>query len=142
MAYNMTMKYAKQVIGDNYKDVKVVFSNHINGENGRCYPFLRTIVYCDGYMKLNRNNSTVIKYTVIEECAHLIRLSHDEIFYKLCCELGYDISVPPPGIKYYWRYLQHCDKCGNEKYYYQKPRNKICKECGNESTVFFGDVAG
>jgi len=138
MVYDMTMEYAKKVIGDDYKKVKVMFSNQINGSNGRCYPYLRTIIYCDGYMKLNRNNSAAIKYTVVEECAHLIRLPHDEIFYKLCRELGCDVSKPPETIKYYWKYLRKCDKCGDGKYYNHKPRNKICEKCGSNSTIFFG----
>jgi len=140
MVYNLTMEYASKVIGDDHKNVKVMFSNKLNGANGRCYPFLRTIIYCDGYMKLNRNNSAAIKYTVVEECAHLIRLPHDKIFHKICRDLGCDVSTPPAGIKYYWKYFKQCGTCGDGKYYNHKPQNKLCKKCGNESTIFFGKV--
>lgn len=137
--YDMTMEYASKILGSNHKNVKVVFSNRLlNGSNGRCYPFVHTIIYCDGYMKLNRNNLAAIRYTVVEECAHLIRLPHDETFYKICRDLGCDVSSPPDGIKYYWRYLKRCNKCGDGKYYNHKPRNGLCKKCGSESTIFFG----
>jgi hypothetical protein len=133
------MEYANKVIGDDSKDVKVFFSSKLNGVNGTCYPFLRTIIYCDGYMKLNQNNIDAIKYTVIEECAHLIRLPHDEMFYNICRNLGCDVSIPPPGIKYYWKYFKQCESCGDRKFYNHKPHNKLCKKCGNATTIFFGD---
>jgi len=138
LVYNLTMEYANKIISDGSKDLKVVFSNNLNGVNGSCYPFLKTIVYCDGYMKLNQKNLDVIKYTVIEECVHLIRLPHDEIFYKMCRDIGCDVSVPPVGIKYYWRYLKRCEKCGDGKYYNRKPRNIVCNKCGNNSILFEG----
>ena len=135
------MDYASKVIDkEECKNLKVVFSNKLNGVNGTCYPFLRTIIYCDGYMRLNRNNLDAITYTVVEECAHLARLPHDEIFYESCRKLGYDVTIPPSDIKYYWKYFKRCEKCGNGKFYHHKPQNVICKKCGNESTIFFGNV--
>lgn len=141
LVYNLTMDYASKVIDkEECKNLKIIFSNKLNGVNGTCYPFLRTIIYCDGYMRLNRNNIDAITYTVVEECAHLVRLPHDEIFYNVCRNLGCDVSSPPKGIKYYWKYFKKCKKCGNEKYYNKKPHNKLCKKCGSESTIFFGKV--
>lgn len=136
--HDLTMEYARKVIGDNCKDIKIIFSNSVNGIHGRCYPYTRTIIYCDGYMKLNRNNDNALKYTIVEECAHLIRLPHDNEFYEICRRIGFDVSVPPPGIKYYWRYYKKCDNCGNSKFYHHKPRNTVCQKCGSNSTIFFG----
>jgi hypothetical protein len=140
IVYDLTMEYSRKVIGDDCKKVKVIFSNNLNGIHGRCYPYTRTILYCDGYMKLNRDNIEALKYTIVEECAHLVRLPHDEEFYTLCRKMGCDVSVPPPGMKHYWRYYKKCEKCGNEKFYHHKPRNNLCKKCGGDATIFFGKV--
>ena len=136
----MTMDYARKLIGDECKDLKIIFSNDINGVNGSCYPFIRKIVYCDGYMRLNRNNFDALKYTVVEECVHLVHVCHDENFYNTCRKLGTDVSKPPAGTKFYWRYFKRCNSCGNSKFYHVKPRGNICKKCGHESTIFFGNV--
>jgi hypothetical protein len=138
--HSLTLEYARKVIGDDIKDVKVIFSNTLNGIHGRCYPYTRTIIYCDGYMRLNADNIEALKYTIVEECAHLIRLSHDDEFYTICRKLGCDVSVPPPGIKYYWLYFKKCNKCGNGKFYHYKPRNVVCDKCGHDSTIFSGSV--
>lgn len=138
--YNLTMEYARKVIGDDCKDVNIIFTNTLNGIHGRCYPYTRTIYYCDGYMRLNRDNIEALKYTVVEECAHLIRLHHDVEFYDLCRKLGHDVSTPPPGMKHYWRYLKECKDCGDKKFYHHKPRDIVCKKCGGKSTVFSGKV--
>jgi len=137
---NLTLDYANRLIGDESKNLEIVFSNSINGVNGVCYPFANKIIYCDGYMKLNRNNVNAIRYTVVEECAHLVRLSHDKVFYKICKDLGCDVLTPPKGTKFYWRYLAHCEKCGNKKYYHHKPRNISCRKCGNETAIITGNV--
>jgi hypothetical protein len=140
LVYDLTMEYARKVIGDNAKDLKVIFSNKLNGVQGTCYPFIKTIIYCDGHMKLNKNNLDALKYTVVEECAHLIRLPHDEEFYKICIDMGFDVSKPPDGIKYYWKFLKRCEKCGNEKFYNRKPYNLLCENCGQVATILYGVI--
>ena len=137
---SLTIEYARKVIGDDAKNLKIIFSNDLNGVHGTCYPFRtpKTILYCDGQMRLNRYNLDALKYTIVEECAHLKRIPYDEEFYRICKEIGYDVSKPPIGMKYYWRYKKRCGNCGDEKFYNRKPHNLVCKNCGNEATIFYG----
>jgi hypothetical protein len=130
---DLTMKYAKEVIGDDIDKLQVKFSNRMKYANGKCYPFKKLIVYNNRYLVLNKDNIEALKYTVIEECAHLRYPTHSKEFYELCMSLGYDVRTPPDGILFYWKYYKKCNKCGNGKYYYQEPRKLVCNNCGCSS---------
>lgn len=129
---DLTLKYAGQVIED-CENLKVKFSKSMKYPNGKCYPFRKVIIYNDRYLALNKNNMEALKYTVIEECAHLRYHTHCKEFYELCIKLGYDVRIPPDGILFYWKYYKKCNKCGNGKYYYHEPRKLVCNSCGCSS---------
>jgi len=129
---NLTFEYAEKVMG-NVDDLEIRFSNHLKYANAKCFPFRRMIVYNNKYIHLNEDNIEALRYTVVEECAHLRFLHHTEEFYNLCIELGCDVRTPPDGILFYWKYFKTCENCGNTKFYYHKPRKDVCNKCGSSS---------
>ena len=131
---DLTFEYAKKVIGD-CEDLTIKFSRSMKYPNGKCYPFRKVIIYNDRYLALNKHNIEALRYTIIEECAHLRYHTHCKEFYDLCIELGYDVRIPPDGIRFYWKYHIRCNECGNGKYYYNEPRKFVCKNCGGSSVL-------
>lgn len=129
---NLTIEYAQKVLTD-IDGLEIRFSNSLKYPNAKCYPYRKLIVYNDKYICLNKDNLEALKYTVIEECAHLRYVTHSDEFYQLCIELGYDVRIPPDGILFYWKYHKACEICGNTKFYYHKPRKIVCEKCGSNS---------
>lgn len=127
----MTMHYARKVIGDRCKDLDIIFDPRLFKYHGKCYPGLLKIKYSDKFISVNIDNEDVLKWVVIEECAHLRHFEHDTKFYDLCIQLGYDVRIKPyPRIEC-WKTMHKCDACGNRKYYYlNQPKGK-CTHCGN-----------
>jgi predicted metal-dependent hydrolase len=134
IVHSLTMEYARRVIGDECDKLEIVFSDRMKYFHARCYPFKLKIIYNTKYLMLNKDSIDVMKYTVIEECAHLRYIHHSAAFYKLCKELGYDVRYPPSEIKYYWKYFKRCRKCRNGKIYYHKPHTMTCQQCGSDDT--------
>lgn len=130
---NLTKEYAEKVIGSDVSNLTIRFSKHLKYANAKCFPYRRMIVYNDKYIYLNKDNLEALRYTIIEECAHLRYLHHSEDFYDLCIELGYDVRVPPEGISFYWKYHATCQICHNAKFYYHKPRKCVCHKCGSSA---------
>jgi len=130
---DLTIEYARKVIGNEVETLEIQFSKLLKYPNAKCFPFRRLIVYNDNYIQLNKSNIDALKYTVIEECAHLRYIEHNQEFYDLCIELGYDVRTPPQGICYYWKYHKICSNCGDTRFYYHKPRKVVCQKCGSDS---------
>lgn len=129
---DMTMHYARKVIGDECEKLNIVFEPKLFKYHGQCYPYLLKIKYSDKFLSMNMDNENVLKWVVIEECAHLRHFHHNKDFYNLCIELGYDVRIKPyPRIEC-WRSMYRCQKCGDEKYYYHKQPKEVCTKCGND----------
>lgn len=95
----LTRDIAFNVIGNKCKDIEIVYRNDMKGFHAMCYPLFPRIEYNEDFIRKNINNELAIKWVIVEECAHLLHLYHNEEFYNLCIKLGYDVRNIPEYIE-------------------------------------------
>lgn len=131
----MTNDYARRVIGDRVSDLKVIFSRNMRYYHAVCRSSVPLIIYNDRFVRLNSHNDDVLRYVVVEECAHLMYPDHTKDFYQLCLDLGVDTSVEAARkltiVECYPEYTTLCHGCGKAKYYYHEPQSSVC-DCGGK----------